>query len=62
MVIVLGMKGLRTVCVAVFSRCFGAQVSWDKSLCIGGTYDVTDQSITHQIVDRPNTDQQYINR
>ncbi|KAG9339581.1 hypothetical protein JZ751_023472 [Albula glossodonta] len=41
--------------------CFGAQVSWDKSLCIGSTYDVTDQSITHQIVDRPNADQQYIN-
>ncbi|XP_035236028.1 pescadillo [Anguilla anguilla] len=48
--------------MAFVLRCFGAQVSWDKSLCIGGTYDVTDQSITHQIVDRPNTDQQYINR
>lgn len=44
------------------SRCFGGQVSWDKSVCIGSTYDVTDETITHQIVDRPNVDKQYINR
>ncbi|XP_037536370.1 pescadillo [Nematolebias whitei] len=43
-------------------RCFGGQVSWDKSVCIGSTYDVTDETITHQIVDRPNVDKQYINR
>ncbi|XP_036382618.1 pescadillo [Megalops cyprinoides] len=48
--------------MAFVLRCFGAQVSWDQSLCIGGTYDVTDQTITHQIVDRPNVDQKYINR
>ncbi|KAI1901023.1 hypothetical protein AGOR_G00055880 [Albula goreensis] len=48
--------------LAFVLRCFGAQVSWDKYLCMGSTYDVTDQSITHQIVDRPNADQQYINR
>ncbi|KAM5239141.1 pescadillo homolog isoform 2-T2 [Ctenodactylus gundi] len=34
-------------------RSFGGDVSWDKSLCIGATYDVTDSCITHQIVDRP---------
>ncbi|KAL0979714.1 hypothetical protein UPYG_G00188630 [Umbra pygmaea] len=48
--------------LAFILRCFGASVSWDKSLCIGGTYDVTDESITHQIVDRPDTGKQYINR
>uniref|UniRef100_A0A4W5QEE3 Pescadillo homolog n=1 Tax=Hucho hucho TaxID=62062 RepID=A0A4W5QEE3_9TELE len=48
--------------LAFILRCFGAEVSWDKSLCIGGTYDVTDETITHQIVDRPDIDKQYINR
>ncbi|XP_016409750.1 pescadillo-like [Sinocyclocheilus rhinocerous] len=43
-------------------RCFGGQVSWDKSLCIGSTYDETDETITHHIVDRPTIDKQYINR
>lgn len=43
-------------------RCFGAEVSWDKSACIGATYEVTDETITHQIVDRPNVEKQYINR
>lgn len=43
-------------------RCFGGQVSWDKSVCIGSTYEVTDETITHHIVDRPNIDKQYINR
>ncbi|XP_026178566.1 pescadillo [Mastacembelus armatus] len=48
--------------LAFVIRCFGGEVSWDKSVCIGSTYEVTDETITHQIVDRPNTDQQYINR
>ncbi|MBN3304288.1 PESC protein, partial [Amia calva] len=48
--------------LAFVIRCFGGQVSWDKSLCIGGTFDVTDETITHQIVDRPILDKQYINR
>uniref|UniRef100_A0A8C8HFQ5 Pescadillo homolog n=1 Tax=Oncorhynchus tshawytscha TaxID=74940 RepID=A0A8C8HFQ5_ONCTS len=48
--------------LAFILRCFGAEVSWDKSLCIGGTYNVTDETITHQIVDRPDIDKQYINR
>lgn len=43
-------------------RCFGAQVSWDKSLCIGSTFDVSDETITHHVVDRPSLDKQYINR
>ncbi|XP_041793147.1 pescadillo [Chelmon rostratus] len=48
--------------LAFVIRCFGGEVSWDKSVCIGSTYEVTDETITHQIVDRPNVDKQYINR
>ncbi|KFP54941.1 Pescadillo, partial [Cathartes aura] len=48
--------------LAFVIRCFGGQVSWDKSLCIGATYDVSDPSITHQIVDRPRVEQQVVGR
>nr|XP_009683100.1 PREDICTED: pescadillo homolog [Struthio camelus australis] len=48
--------------LAFIIRCFGGQVSWDKSLCIGATYDVNDPSITHQIVDRPRVEQQVVGR
>ncbi|KAM7416611.1 hypothetical protein PAMA_018589 [Pampus argenteus] len=48
--------------LAFVIRCFGGEVSWDKSVCIGSTYDVTEETITHHIVDRPNVDKQYINR
>ncbi|XP_070807119.1 pescadillo homolog [Pituophis catenifer annectens] len=48
--------------LAFVIRCFGGKVSWDKSVCIGATYDVTDPRITHQIVDRPNVEKQVIGR
>ncbi|KAM8761535.1 pescadillo [Acanthopagrus schlegelii] len=48
--------------LAFVIRCFGGEVSWDRSVCIGSTYEVTDETITHQIVDRPSIDKQYINR
>ncbi|XP_072289083.1 pescadillo [Eucyclogobius newberryi] len=48
--------------LAFVIRCFGGEVSWDKSVCIGSTYEVSDEAITHQIVDRPSVDKQYINR
>ncbi|XP_062445921.1 pescadillo homolog [Rhea pennata] len=48
--------------LAFIIRCFGGHVSWDKSLCIGATYDVNDPSITHQIVDRPQVEQQVVGR
>ncbi|NP_001279817.1 pescadillo [Callorhinchus milii] len=48
--------------LAFIIRCFGGQVSWDKTLCSGALYEVTDKTITHQIVDRPNFNQQFINR
>lgn len=34
-------------------RCFGGKVSWDRTLFAGATFDESDETITHQIVDRP---------
>ncbi|NXD31724.1 PESC protein, partial [Spelaeornis formosus] len=48
--------------LAFVIRCFGGQVSWDKSLCIGATYDARDPSITHHIIDRPYVDKQVVGR
>lgn len=44
------------------NRCFGGAVSWDKALCVGASYSESDETITHQIVDRPNPPQLYISR
>jgi len=43
-------------------RCFGGEVSWDKTLFVGSTFDENDESITHQIVDRPSMPKQFISR
>lgn len=43
-------------------RCFGGKVSWDKSCFVGSTFDEDDETITHQIVDRPSIGKQYISR
>lgn len=43
-------------------RACGGSVSWDKSLCPGATYDVSDQTITHQIIDRPKLNDMIVNR
>lgn len=43
-------------------RCFGGKVSWDKSCFVGSTFDEDDETITHQIVDRPSIEKQYISR
>uniref|UniRef100_A0A6B2EG74 Pescadillo homolog n=1 Tax=Phlebotomus kandelakii TaxID=1109342 RepID=A0A6B2EG74_9DIPT len=43
-------------------RCFGGTVSWDKLLFPGATFDETDESISHQIADRPNMGRQFISR
>lgn len=43
-------------------RCFGGEVSWDKLLFVGSTFDENDETITHQIVDRPSMDKQFISR
>ncbi|XP_019866433.1 pescadillo homolog [Aethina tumida] len=43
-------------------RCFGGEVSWDKTLFVGATFDENDESITHQIVDRQSMSKHYISR
>lgn len=45
-------------------RSFSGQVSWDASVALGATYQESDESITHQIVDRPiaNNAKTYLNR
>ncbi|XP_075441260.1 pescadillo homolog [Ascaphus truei] len=48
--------------LAFIVRSFGGEVSWDSSLCIGATYDASDPSITHHIMDRPSIQNQIINR
>ncbi|XP_053409758.1 pescadillo homolog [Nycticebus coucang] len=48
--------------LAFIIRSFGGDVSWDKSVCIGATYDITDSCITHQIVDKPGQQTSVIGR
>lgn len=43
-------------------RSFGGLVSWDKLLFVGATFDENDETITHQIVDRPIINKQYMSR
>ncbi|XP_064620851.1 pescadillo homolog [Lineus longissimus] len=43
-------------------RSFGGQVSWHKTMALGATFEETDESITHQIVDRPEVEKQYLSR
>ncbi|CAF4308071.1 unnamed protein product, partial [Adineta steineri] len=43
-------------------RACGGNVSWDKTMCPGATYDVNDESITHQLVDRPKLNDMIVNR
>lgn len=47
--------------VFVVRSCEG-EVSWDSSIFAGATFDETDESITHQIVDRPSVEKQYLSR
>lgn len=48
--------------VAFCIRALGGEVSWDKLLFVGSTFDEDNETITHQIVDRPSMDKQYISR
>ncbi|XP_043498487.1 pescadillo homolog isoform X1 [Polistes fuscatus] len=43
-------------------RCFGGEVSWDKLMFVGATFNENDETITHQIVDRPSMDKQFLSR
>lgn len=43
-------------------RSFSGQVSWDKTTALGATYQEDDETITHQIVDRPLVGKTHLNR
>lgn len=43
-------------------RSFGGEVSWDETVALGSTFTETDESITHQVVDRPMHKGMNINR
>lgn len=43
-------------------RSFGGEVSWEKSLYTGATFDESDSTITHQIVDRDSIPEKVLNR
>ena len=45
-------------------RALGGEVSWDKTVAPGSTFQVDDTSVTHQICDRPrdSIDMKHINR
>lgn len=48
--------------LVILIRSFGGKVSWDKTVFDGATFEENDETITHQIVDRPSLAQQYISR
>lgn len=48
--------------LVVLIRSFGGQVSWDSTVFPGATFDENDETITHQVVDRPSMSKQYISR
>ena len=43
-------------------RSLGGQVSWDNTVAIGSTYQDSDETITHHIIDRPAVSNQYLSR
>lgn len=45
-----------------FYRSFGGEVSWFETQAVGATYPETDEKITHQIVDRPSMEKQFLSR
>lgn len=49
-------------CIILLHRCFGGEVSFDKTLYVGATFDESDETITHQIVDRPDVNMKYLKR
>lgn len=49
-----------TLCFVI--RSFTGEVSWDKNLYEGAIYDETDETITHQICDRPEVAKRFANR
>ena len=54
------------VCVCVFvwpdDRCFGGDVSWEVSGGKGASFSEPDESVTHQVVDRPQQTHRFLGR
>nr|CAG4651793.1 EOG090X05E6 [Triops cancriformis] len=48
--------------VVFLLRACGSQVSWDETAFAGATFPESDESITHQIIDRPSIDKPYLSR
>ena len=57
----LGTEVPREILV-LFIRSLGGDVSWASSSGVASTYDERDESITHQIVDRPSQSHQFLSR
>jgi len=43
-------------------RSCGGTVSWDETVAVGSSYKEDDETITHQITDRPKSDKQFLSR
>jgi pescadillo protein len=43
-------------------RSFGGVVSWDEDSAPGATYPESDESITHEVVDRPAQSHRFLSR
>ena len=43
-------------------RSFGGEVSWDCTTSVGATYAESDETITHQIMDRPEQKHSFLTR
>lgn len=48
--------------LAFLLRSCGGTVSWDATVALGSSYKDTDETITHQITDRPKSDRQFLSR
>nr|CAG4643928.1 EOG090X05E6 [Lepidurus arcticus] len=57
----LGREVPRESVVFVLRAC-GGQVSWDETSFAGATFPESDETITHQIVDRPTIEKPYLSR
>lgn len=57
----LGNEVPREVLVLLL-RSLGGEVSWASSSGVASTYEESDESITHQIVDRPSQSHQFLSR
>ena len=56
------MGGELTAFHILSCRSFGGEVSWDKTAGLGATFASDDESVTHQIVDRPMTNKPCLSR